>query len=649
VTDPLIPCVIYAAKSTEDRRGSIPEQLSESREAIDRAGGRRVEAEYVDEAFSAFRRNRGPGLVDAMQHVEDLVHEAGSAELWAQHSDRLARGDGRSARHVVEIGLWALKRDVSVRTVQDPDTFRDLLYAVVTGQRNHEDSRRKGLAMAAGRRRAAARGDFVGYRPDGYLLTVDVDAYGRVHKRMVIDPARQEPIAMIFRLAQRGRSTGAIATSLNRAGWRTNPRRRGAAAKPWRPTQVGAVLRNPRYAGLAMFGGEIVARGHWPAYVTERQHQNIRARRAGRPLAKKPQRLDTYLLSGLVRCGRCGEPLHCPTGRSRRDGSLTRRYICASHEHGRGVTRCPAKRMSADMLEAMFVASLRALLDAGGDEQLGVVGSQPTTIFDVSRERQELRESLTADGEMAFGVALQRLLVRLGPQMALARESDASPKMSRRFDAVERFEIWAEQESQGRNDASRAEASKLNRLLRRWFSGVTVIMDEVHVGITARHHTTGDGDGSERSRTVQLNRVDWTRVACHNGQPRLRYGGWDDSEIVGALQAWADANGRSPIRTDWLKAEGNYPTSLTVVSHFKSWRRALRVAGLAPYVPPSHPRNTPWGDAEILQALRDWTAQQGRVPIWHDWRRAVEGRPCNQTVCDHFGNWRAGLAAAGLL
>jgi hypothetical protein len=34
----LIPCVIYAAKSTEDRRGSIPGQLRECREAIEGAG-----------------------------------------------------------------------------------------------------------------------------------------------------------------------------------------------------------------------------------------------------------------------------------------------------------------------------------------------------------------------------------------------------------------------------------------------------------------------------------------------------------------------------------------------------------------------------------------------------------------------------------
>src|SRR6202035_53708 len=128
-----------------------------------------------------------------MRHAEELAKDGGVAELWALHSDRLARGDGRAARHAVEIALWALKQDVAVRTVQDPETFRDLLYAVVTGQRNNEDSRRKGLAMTAGRRRAAARGEFIGWRPDGYVLEIELRD-GQVKKRMVLDPDRQEII-----------------------------------------------------------------------------------------------------------------------------------------------------------------------------------------------------------------------------------------------------------------------------------------------------------------------------------------------------------------------------------------------------------------------------------------------------------------------
>jgi hypothetical protein len=106
-----IPCILYAAKSTEDPRGSIPDQLRECRAGIERESSRAVAGEYTDEAVSAFTRSRGPGLVEAMRHAEELAQE-GAVELWAQHSDRLARGDGRSARHAVEIALWALKRDV---------------------------------------------------------------------------------------------------------------------------------------------------------------------------------------------------------------------------------------------------------------------------------------------------------------------------------------------------------------------------------------------------------------------------------------------------------------------------------------------------------------------------------------------------------
>jgi hypothetical protein len=53
-----IPCVIYAANSTEDKRGSIPEQLRECSAAIEADPRRALVAEYQDEAFSAYRGDR---------------------------------------------------------------------------------------------------------------------------------------------------------------------------------------------------------------------------------------------------------------------------------------------------------------------------------------------------------------------------------------------------------------------------------------------------------------------------------------------------------------------------------------------------------------------------------------------------------------
>jgi hypothetical protein len=81
----LIHCVTYAAKSTQDLRGSIPAQLLDCQEALDRAGDRLLVAEYSDEAASAFHGDRGPGLADAMHQAEMLAREYGTVELWAQH------------------------------------------------------------------------------------------------------------------------------------------------------------------------------------------------------------------------------------------------------------------------------------------------------------------------------------------------------------------------------------------------------------------------------------------------------------------------------------------------------------------------------------------------------------------------------------
>ena len=55
------PAVIYAAKSTEDKHGSIGTQLEDCRALAER-NGFEVVGEFTDEAFSAYSGNRGPGL-----------------------------------------------------------------------------------------------------------------------------------------------------------------------------------------------------------------------------------------------------------------------------------------------------------------------------------------------------------------------------------------------------------------------------------------------------------------------------------------------------------------------------------------------------------------------------------------------------------
>jgi resolvase-like protein len=71
--DRAIPCVSYAAKSTDDHHGSIAGQLAECRQAITRDELRELVGEYSDKAVSGYRRDRGPQLARALAHAERLA------------------------------------------------------------------------------------------------------------------------------------------------------------------------------------------------------------------------------------------------------------------------------------------------------------------------------------------------------------------------------------------------------------------------------------------------------------------------------------------------------------------------------------------------------------------------------------------------
>jgi DNA invertase Pin-like site-specific DNA recombinase len=635
--------VIYAAKSTEDRRGSIPDQLGECRSLIEGDDARRLVAEYTDEGFSAFRRNRGPRLADAMGHAEDLAREHGTAELWAQHSDRLARGDGRSARHAVEIALWALKRDVRVHTVQDPETFRNLLYAVVTGQRNHDDSQRKGMLIVEGRRRAAARGGYLGYKPDGYKLNVELDGHGGLRKRLVIDPDRRPAIEMLFRLALRGRTSGAIARALNKAGWLTGPTAKGRSPESWTVHRVLYILKNPRYAGMSVWKGETLARECWPAYISERQHERIRAA-LDRPEMAPRRHHEPYLLSRLGVCGRCGSSLHAATRYERVDDSSKRRYVCTSHFYGCHAERCKLVPLPAATIEALFVSALPTLLTDAfeqGRDELRDSDLQEDAQSELAAERQQLIDAVFAGESVQIDTALRRLFTQMAPEAAAARRVATSHRRIREVGDARGFQAWAEVERHGRTDESREEVSNLNRLLRTWFASVAVDMDETSVSITAQRRAA-PGDLPPEPVTVRFDRSEQARL---HAEPHRKHNPWGKAEILGAMQAWSDTHGRSPTWADWKKADSFHPSTMTVIHHYGKWRRALRRAGLKP-VEPGPRRSRQWKNDEIIAAIRAWADEHGRPPTWDEWCRAAPEHPTTQTVRKHFGSWQAALAAA---
>jgi DNA invertase Pin-like site-specific DNA recombinase len=337
-----IPAVVYAAKSTEDLRGSIATQLADCRAAADSAG-RHVIAAHSDEAASAFKGNRGPGLEAAKRDAAAAAKQNGAAELWVQHSDRLARGDGLSADHLAEVFFAMRRQGVRLRSVQDDHNLEDALRAVLIGERNHEDSSRKAQAVASGLRRAFERGEHGGGpTPDGYALLVERDVHDRVVQRTYrFDPERSQVIRLMFELADRGMGDPSIAKELNRRGHLTQ----GGIA--WTRRRVQDTLRNPFYAGRVVWHrgkpDEEIGPGLHPALIERERFDRLLAARDARDKAAGSQRNPTgrpptnHALGRLAVCGYCGGPIDGRTSTYvRKDGTRRRTYLCRASHDGSG-------------------------------------------------------------------------------------------------------------------------------------------------------------------------------------------------------------------------------------------------------------------------------------------------------------------------
>lgn len=341
-----VPAVVYAAKSTEDTHGSIPTQIEDARALAERNGWE-VVGVYQDEAKSAYKGNRGDDLARAREHAERV-----GGVIVVQHSDRLARGDGIRADHLVELVLWARKTGVRWASVQDPQTFdgMGLVYAALMGDRNHDDSARKSESVRSGIKRRAEKGKPVGSMPLGYTVE-KVVTDGNVVTRRVVAKDAATTVRSIFDRVEHGASPGAIARDLNVAGVTT---KRG---KPWDARAVRRIAENPVFAGHSGY----------PAIVSREQAERtcqainrldpaaVQRRKGGRSPGD-----GSFFLRGIARCLVCDSALW--TRRNAENGK--RFYVCRHRRQGTGV--CDAEPIPATLIEEHVLGHLTAFV---GDAQ----------------------------------------------------------------------------------------------------------------------------------------------------------------------------------------------------------------------------------------------------------------------------------------
>lgn len=357
MTDPL-RVVIFAAKSTADEKGSIPQQTADC-EAHAKAQGWIVDARESDEAASAFTGNRGPGLERAMARAEALAKAHGRAGLLVWHSNRIARGGGdapQAAKHLAEYLFWAQRANVELHSVQDNFTFSNPILAVVMGEMAHQESKAKSAAVKRGMKGRRAKRLHTG----GAIYGYDRDSELGLRP----NPEQAPTVERIFRLIAGGKSQAEVARILNREG--VKPLR----GSQWVQGSLAAMLKRRTYLGeiqdddgnwIDAAHSPIVHRDLWEAANRARESAAQAKGRKGGPRPKAGHLLPGRMLRHAV-CGSAMTPVSLD---ARKDGTIHGRYECS----GRKAGVCEGFRVDMADLDEALVSYLAAVgIDA--DESL---------------------------------------------------------------------------------------------------------------------------------------------------------------------------------------------------------------------------------------------------------------------------------------
>jgi site-specific DNA recombinase len=305
-----------------------------------------VSAEYVDNSVSASDRSKRRPEYDRMV----LAFAAGEFDaLICWDLDRLTR----QPRQLEDWIDAAEERGLLLTTANgeaDLSTDGGRLFARIKASLARAEVERK----SARQKRAALQRSESGRPPMGVRLT------GYATDGTPI-PHEAEIVRTMFERFQAGDSLRGV------TAWLAESKATTRNGRPWNPSTVRTILRNPRYAGRAIYCG--AANGHagsWPAIVDDATFDVVQAKLTD-PRRRTQVGTDRkYLGSALYLCGVCGTPVRSHSGgryRCPQGGHVTR--IAASiDDYVLDVLRARLARADlADVLAAPEGDKARAVAD----------------------------------------------------------------------------------------------------------------------------------------------------------------------------------------------------------------------------------------------------------------------------------------------
>jgi DNA invertase Pin-like site-specific DNA recombinase len=276
---------------SRDRVGAglgVQRQESDCRELVEKHG-LEVAGLYADNDLSASSGKRRP---EYLRMLEDIA--AGRVDaVVAWHTDRLHRSPTELENYITAceprgVPTYTVKAGPLDLSTPSGRMVARQLGAVARYEVEHQVERQQRAKL-----QAATAGKYGGgQRPYGY------EADG-----ITLRPAEARVVAQVTDAILLGASLRAQAAALNARGLTTS------TGKPWRSTELRRLLTRPRNAGLREHRRQIVGKAEWPALVDEERWRAVCSMLSdpGRRTSWATNR--SWMLSGLARCGVCGETL----------------------------------------------------------------------------------------------------------------------------------------------------------------------------------------------------------------------------------------------------------------------------------------------------------------------------------------------------
>ncbi|MCY4616971.1 MAG: recombinase family protein [Chloroflexi bacterium] len=344
----LIPAALYARVSSDrqDVDLSVAAQLRALRDFAER-NGYVVVREYVDEAESGRVANR-PKFRQMLDEAAQT--DAPFQEILVWKFSRFTR----KREHAVAFKSMLRRRGIRVTSITEhaDDTPTGKLMEAIIESVDEFYSENLAQEVTRGMREAASRGFFLASKaPYGYER-VKVQDGPKERPTLILDPQTAPIVKQIFEMSQRGLGLKEIARDLNERGITIQGRR-------WYKRRLHYLLTNEAYTGTSVWGrtakdgqapDPVRVENAWPAIVSREQFEAVgRGLKARSPKARAPRGVGSkFLLSGLLRCGRCGKSF---VGHGAKGGKFSY-YVCNTlHREGAGA--CQAPYLSAPKLEEL--------------------------------------------------------------------------------------------------------------------------------------------------------------------------------------------------------------------------------------------------------------------------------------------------------